>query len=213
MERISVVTNAADVALAASAASVGSSFVVAADTVVKMSLESFCKTITLGKGKRQKLLLTKLREQALQMNDVVTETWHLIQLYCHDYFEKAAASANHGLDMPKWDETRVMEFLRVVTTCTQPSTKTQCRYIKKFDKNYTTPLRANIPLVSRAGLPSNALEEACTRMAAAINTNIKNTSVQAPVAVHCATRQLVGQESCKRKAAANQCCCSCWIDC
>jgi hypothetical protein len=135
MERISVVTNA-DVALAASAASVGSSFV-AADTVVKMSLESFCKTITLGKGKHQKLLLTKLREQALQMNDVVTETWHLIQLYCRDYFEKAAASANHGLDMPKWDETRVMEFLRVVTTCTQPSTKLNAD-ILKFDKNYTT---------------------------------------------------------------------------
>ena len=154
MERISVVTNAdASSALAASAASAGSSFVAADvvhDTVVKMSLESFCKTITVGKGKRQKLLLTKLRDQALQMNDVVTETWHLIQLYCRDYFEKAAASANHGLDMPKWDEARVMEFLRVVTTCTQPSTELNADILKIRQELYD-PLRAHIPLVSRAG--------------------------------------------------------------
>jgi hypothetical protein len=106
MERISVVMDA-DAALAALA---DSSFIASdavQNTIVKMSLESFCKHITLG-GRKKLLLLTKLREQALQMNDVFTETWHLIQLYCWDYFEKAASAAenHHGLDMLKWDAAR-----------------------------------------------------------------------------------------------------------
>ena len=120
----------ADATLAASADSSFASSDAVQNTIVKMSLESFCKHITLG-GCKKLLLLTKLREQALQMNDVVTETWHLIQLYCRDYFEKAAsAENNHGLDMLKWDGARVMEFLLVVTVCTRPSAKLNADILK-----------------------------------------------------------------------------------
>jgi hypothetical protein len=61
------------------------------DTTVKLSLESFCQGIKVG-TKEKLLLLEKLRELALQMNDVVTETWHLIQLYIRERFEKNSKS-------------------------------------------------------------------------------------------------------------------------
>ena len=38
------------------------------------------------------LLVEKLRQLALQMYEVVTETWHLIQLDLREQFEKIAAT-------------------------------------------------------------------------------------------------------------------------
>jgi hypothetical protein len=145
------------------------------DTTVKLSLESFCQGIKVG-TKEKLLLLEKLRELALQMNDVVTETWHLIQLYIRERFEK---TQNHGLDEPKWNEERVMKFLHVVTCCTARASraKLDADIVKIWQELYD-PLRTHLPdvqkkLVSRSGLPDNALQEAGTRMAAAINTNIQ----------------------------------------
>ncbi len=48
----------------------------ASDTVVKMSLEAFCKENILVDGGES--LLAVLRAKALQMNDVLFETYHLI---------------------------------------------------------------------------------------------------------------------------------------
>ena len=87
------------------------------DTTVKLSLESFCRQ-DIKVGTKGTLLLEALRECALQMNDVVTETWHLIQLYIRYCFENAAQ--NHGLNMPKWiknAKTRFFIQLQSRTSC------------------------------------------------------------------------------------------------
>jgi hypothetical protein len=144
------------------------------DTTVKLSLENFCRP-DIKVGKKGTLLLQTLRERALQMNDVVTETWHLIQLYIRYCFENDAQ--NHGLTMPKWDGKRVMQFLYVVTrTSERPSHAKLDDELVRIRKELYDPLRAHLPddqkLVSRSGLPADALREACNRMASAIVVNI-----------------------------------------
>ena len=158
------------------------------DTSVKLSLAAFCKGIEVnGKNGKMLLLEEKLRQLAPQMYEVVTETWHFIHLVMNDQCETAnsaaaAAVASGGnitvaaADEPVWDADRVMKYMYVVTRCDSERTELDAELLAKRIQLYD-PLCLALPaaqrLVSRSGLPANSLREAATRMAAAINTNIR----------------------------------------
>ena len=152
------------------------------DTSVKLSLAAFCKGIEV-KGKNGKMLLLEdvLRELSLQMYEAVTETWHFIHLVMNDQSEIAAAAGGNITvaddDEPVWNVNRVMKYMYVATRGgARTRTKLDAELLAKRIRLYD-PLRLHLPaaqrLVSRSGLPANSLREAATRMAAAINTNIR----------------------------------------
>src|ERR1700730_2391512 len=60
----------------------------------------------------------------------------------------------------------------VVTSCKLARAKLNAELLALRQQHYDA-LRGPLPLECRDGIPTHALEEAATRMAAAINTNIK----------------------------------------
>ena len=89
------------------------------DTVVKMSLEGFCKAIDID----GKPLLDILREKALKMQDLVVEVYHLINLHfldrCETFHRTALSIVNrlYAVDPriePTWNEDRVFAYFYAV---------------------------------------------------------------------------------------------------
>jgi hypothetical protein len=132
-------------------------------TTVKCSLEAFCK---------DSLLFAKLCQLAPRTARVVTETSHLITLYVLKRFGEAQAQNTRPGPEEPWTSARVLRFMYVVTSCKLERAKLDAELLALRQQHYDA-LRGSLPLECRDGIPWPALEEAATRMAAAINTNIK----------------------------------------
>ena len=133
------------------------------ETTVKCSLEAFCK---------DPVLLAKLRELAPRMARIVTETSHFISLCVLKVFSEALAQKTWPAPEEPWTSKRVLECMYVVTSCKLARAKLDAELLALRQQHYDS-LRGPLPLECRDGIPWPALEEAATRMAAAINTNIK----------------------------------------
>ena len=78
------------------------------ETTVKCSLEAFCK---------DPVLLAKLRELAVRMARITTETSHLIKLWVLKVFTEALAQNTLPAPEEPWTSDRVLQFMYVVTSC------------------------------------------------------------------------------------------------
>jgi hypothetical protein len=140
---------------------------------IKLSLEGLCR-----KGPDGNILpeasevLKLLREMAPRMSALVTETWRLINL---DFRERCERSLCLGIphEEPKWTMARVLTFMKAVSTTSSNRAKDGDPLLIAVRKRLYDPLRTLLPLISREGIPCNSLQEASKKMAAAINTNVR----------------------------------------
>ena len=130
--------------------------------VVKCALEPLCKDTG---------LLERLRERAAQIDRLVTETYHLMHLDLRVRYEKAGGGL---VTEPPWTKDRVMEFMQAVTTCQQQSGPERLHALRR---QHYDPLRTT-GLESRAGLPYSSLIECATKIAASIETNVRQHFAQ-----------------------------------
>ena len=165
-----------------------------ADTVVKMSLVAFCKEDIKINGMP---LVDKLRKQALQMQELVVEVYHLINLHFLERCEQVASDqppqpisgrpydADPRIE-PKWDGKRVLEYFYAVARHEHRQSAVPAVEIMRAQERLYNQLRKDhLPrpegatdkdqlwLVSRLGLHVNSLLHVANRIAAVINTNIR----------------------------------------
>jgi hypothetical protein len=126
---------------------------------IKVSLAGLCRKTAEGQA-----VLAWLREAAPRMSALVTETWHLIHLDLRERYERALRSAWRVRDEAKWDKARVLAFMRTVAREAEDGRDPVLLDVRR---RLYDPLRAEagLDLVSRAGLPGDALQEAANHTA------------------------------------------------
>ncbi|CAH6420238.1 Hypothetical protein UVM_LOCUS91 [uncultured virus] len=132
--------------------------------VMKCSLDSFC---------RDDALRERLREHALRAHRVVTETYHLIHLDLRERYESALRD-DRTPEEPPWTKQRVKQFLYAATTSERAKVVLPDALAELVRTQYD-PLREEHALAKerRDYLGGNWLEETANRIAAAIETNVR----------------------------------------
>ena len=133
-------------------------------TVIKSSLEAFCSDQTLRE---------LLKQNAERVQRIIAEAWHLIHIYIRLAFEESRPDL---ISTQRWHKDWVLRFIfavsRVDTKKGRPKAEvTEALFLKSVD-HYLELRGKDNKLESRDGL-SHVLNETATRMAAEINTNIR----------------------------------------
>jgi hypothetical protein len=138
--------------------------------VIKVSLKSFCK---------DPALLELLQKHVHTLDRITTETYHLINLLLRHRYEQDPDNFTEQ----KWTRDRVLLYMCAVS---KPEPKPDANVaamldsdvdtatsVREFCRQHYMPLRGNLEPPDRTGLPGNALQEVATRIAASIETNIR----------------------------------------